>query len=278
MKLLILLLAITNPDLKEDRIQISKSYEIESPENFTVLIDNIFGDIEVESSNDNKVYLELEIAISGHTDALVEKAKRELELGERHVDDSLILYTEAPFIKRCRWGNGGIGYNTSRDPQYKFRYQYKLRVPKNSGVYARTVNQGDVLIKNIDGVIRANNVNGDVDIENARDVRAASTVNGDVTINFLENPKESVDFNTVNGDFNFELPKNLNAKIYFDSMNGDMYSAFDYKKLSPKIEKSSKNGKFKIGTKTGVEIGAGGPELSFRSINGNVYLKRSKAQ
>ena len=72
--------------------------------------------------------------------------------------------------------------------------------------------------------------------------------------------------------------KNLNAKVYFDSMNGDMYSAFDYRKLSPKIEKSNRNGKFKIGTKTGVEIGEGGPELSFRSINGNVYLKRSKAQ
>lgn len=267
-----------NPDLREDQIKISKSYEIESPENFTVLIDNIFGNIEVESSNDNKVYLELEIEISGRSDALVEKAKRELELGERHVDDSLILYTKAPFIKMNRWGNGGMGYNIPRDPQYKFRYQYKLRVPKNSGVYARTVNKGDVLIKDIDGVIRANNVNGDVEIKNARDVRAASTVNGDVTINFLENPKESVDFNTVNGDFNFELPKNFNAKIYFDSMNGELFTAFDYRRLSPQIQKSSKEGTFKIGSKTGVEIGAGGPEFSFSSINGNVYLKRSNTQ
>lgn len=277
MKLLILLLAITNPDLKEDRIQISKSYEINATADFTVMVDNFYGAVEVVPSDDDKVYLELEIQITGRTDALIARAKKELELGERMLGDSLVLYTEAPFIERRSWGNYR-GFNVRRKPEYSFRYQYKLKVPRNVGVNARTIDKGDVTIKDMDGIIAACNVNGNVEITNARDVREATTVSGDITINFLENPKESVDFNTVNGDFNFELPKNFSAKIYFDSMNGDLYSAFDYKKLSPKVEKSNRNGKFKIGTKTGVEIGAGGPELSFRSINGNVYLKRSKAQ
>ncbi len=274
MKLLLLLLTLTNPAFKEDVVKISKTYEIESPEDFTVLVDNIFGDVVFETSQDGKVYLELEIEISGRTDALIERAKDELELGERFVDDSLIFFTKAPFVKMCRWGNR-TGYNISRGPNYKFRYQYKLKVPQKIGVYARTVDKGNVLIEDIDGIVRANNVNGEVAIRNARDVREASTVNGDVTINFLENPKESVDFNTVNGDFNFELPTNFKAKIYFDSMNGNLFSAFDYKKLDPKIEKSEEGGMFRIGTKSGVEIGSGGPEFSFKSINGNVYLKKS---
>lgn len=273
MKLLILCFSLLNPELKEDRISISKSYEIDTPGEFTVMIDNIFGDVEVEPSNDNKVYLELEIVISGRTDALLEKAKKELELGEHRVDDSLVLFTEAPFIKKCRWG-----YDMRRGPDYKFKYQYKLKVPKSIGVFAKTVDRGDVLIKNIDGIVKASNVNGEVEIENARDVRKASTVNGDVTISLLEKPTESVDFNTVNGDFRFELPANFSAKIYFDSMNGDLYTAFDYKSLSPRVEKSEKNGTFKIGTKTGVEIGSGGPEFSFRSINGNVYLDKANAR
>ncbi|MEP5613776.1 MAG: DUF4097 family beta strand repeat-containing protein [Cyclobacteriaceae bacterium] len=277
MKLLVLLLAITNPELKEDRILISKSYEIKSPTDFTVMIDNFYGSVEVVPSDDDMVYLELEIEIFGRTDALIDRAKRELELGERIVDDSLVLFTEAPFIERRSWGNYR-GFDIRRKPDYSFRYQYKLKVPRNIGVNARTIDKGDVSIKNMDGIVSACNVNGNVEIANARDVREASTVSGDITINFLENPKESVDFNTVNGDFNFELPKDFNAKIYFDSMNGDLYSAFDYKKLSPKIEKSNRNGRFKIGTKTGVEIGSGGPEFSFRSINGNVYLKRSETQ
>ena len=276
MKLLLLLLTLTNSVLQDDRIRISKSYDIDSPEGFTVMIDNIHGNIEVESSDDNKVYLELEIEIFG-SDRLVEKAKRELELGERLVDDSLIFYTKAPFIKICRWGNR-IGYNIPRSPGYKFRYQYKVRVPKNVDLVTYAIDNGDISVKDVDGIIRANNVNGGVEIVNARDVREASTVNGDVTINFLENPVEPVDFNTVNGDFNFELPKNFNAVIFFDSMNGNLFTAFDYKQVSPRIEKSEKNGRFRIGTKTGVEIGSGGPELSFKSINGDVYLRESGGQ
>jgi hypothetical protein len=273
MKLIILILALFSVDLKEDKIVINKSYEIDSPKDFTVMVDNIFGDIEIVASNDKKVYLSLEIEISGRNQAEIDKAKRELELGERLVEDSLVLFTKAPFIKRCNWG-----FNVKNGPDYKFKYQYKLKVPNNAGVYAKTVDDGDVWIRNIDGVIKANNVNGAVDIENARDIRAASTINGDVTISFLESPKESVDFNTVNGDFKFELPRGFRAKIYFDSMNGDLFTAFDYNNLRPKVEKSQEKGTFKIGSKTGVEIGSGGPELSFRSINGSVYLEKSNAQ
>ena len=277
MKLLILLFALIDPTLKEDKIKISKSYEISSPKNFTVMIDNIFGDVVVLPSNDNKVYLELEIKISGASDQLVERAKNELELGERLSSDSLIFFTKAPFVKRVRWGNH-YGFDMRKGPKYDFKYQYKLTVPASISVFAKTVNEGDVIVKDIDGAVKACNVNGEVEIKNARDVRTASTVNGDVTINFLENPKEDVDFNTVNGDFNFELPQNFNAKIFFDSMNGDLYTAFDYRSLGPKIVKSESEGKFKIGTKSGVEIGCGGPEFSFKSINGNVYLRKSGVQ
>jgi hypothetical protein len=57
-----------------------------------------------------------------------------------------------------------------------------------------------------------------------------------------------------------------------------LFTAFDYNNLRPKVEKSQEKGTFKIGSKTGVEIGSGGPELSFRSINGSVYLEKSSAQ
>lgn len=274
MKLLILFLSLIHPELREDKIEISKTYTISNPSEMAVVINNINGDVEVETSNDNKVYLSLVIEISAHSDELIAKAKKELKLGELMTDDSLIFFTEAPFIKKCKWGKF-VGYDMQEDPKYDFKYQYKLKVPNNVKLEAKTINRGDVLVANVEGPVKACNVNGKVDIKNARKVLQASTVNGDVTINFLESPQEAIDFNTVNGDFKFELPNDFNAKIYFDSMNGDMYTAFDYRPMSPKVEKSNENGKFKIGTKTGVEIGSGGPELSFRSINGNVYLKKS---
>ncbi|WP_424962559.1 DUF4097 family beta strand repeat-containing protein [Ekhidna sp.] len=275
MQLLLILLTLINPTLKEEKVEIKKEYTIDDPSQMAVIVNNINGDVEIEASEDNKVYLSLVIEMSAGTDALLEKAKNELELGELFTHDSLVFYTKAPFIKKCRWGNY-TGYDMYDYPKYSFKYQYKLKVPKDVNIEAKTVNNGDVLVKNIDGSVKACNVNGEVEIRNARKVLQASTVNGDVTINFLESPKEAIDFHTVNGDFKFDLPVNFSAKVYFDSMNGDLYSSFDYQRMSPKIERSQKNGTFKIGTKTGIEVGSGGPELSFKSINGNVYLKKSE--
>ncbi len=274
MNTLLILIMLINPTLKKDKIVINKQYEVNNPAEMTVIIDNINGDVEVEPSPDNKVYLSLEIHISGHTDDLVERAKKELKLGELLTHDSIVLYVNAPFVKKQKWGNNW-GYDMRNQPEYAFKYQYKVKVPGKVNLEAKTINNGDVFVKNIDGAIKACNVNGEVEIKNARKVLQASTVNGDVSINFLESPKESIKFNTVNGDFNFELPDNFSAQVYFNSMHGDLYTSFDYRRMSPKMEKSEKDGKFKIGSKTGVEIGSGGPELSFRSINGNVYLKKS---
>ena len=274
MKLLLILITLINPDLREDKVEISKTYELQNPGETAVIINNIHGDVEVERSNDNKVYLSLTIVMMADSEQLLDKARRELELGELRTEDSLVFFTKAPFVKKCRWGNYS-GYDIRKHPEYRFRYQYKLKVPKEIDLDARTIDNGDVSVRDIDGAIKACNVNGKVDIKNARKVLQASTVNGDLTINFLESPKEAIDFNTVNGDFNFELPDDFSARVYFDTMNGDMYTAFDYQTMKPKIEKSKEQGKFRIGTKTGVEIGSDGPELSFRSINGDVYLKKS---
>jgi len=271
MNTFLLLLTLWNPALKKDRILIQKEYEIDDPGSMTIIIDNINGDVEVSSSNDNKVYLSVEIQISGYNDALVEKAKSELQLGQVLADDSLTFFTKAPFIKKNQWG-----YDMRNQPKYSFKYQYKVRVRKETSVEAKTIDHGDVTVSDIEGAIRVGNVNGAIEVNNARVIETASTVNGDVTIHFLEPPTKKTFFHTVNGDFNFTLPESFTAQVYFDSMNGDLYTAFDYQKLGPKVTKSEKEGRYKIGSNTGIEIGSGGPELSFKSINGNVYLKKSE--
>ena len=271
MNTFLILLTLWNPALKKDRVLILKEYEIADPRNMTVIIDNINGDVEVSASNDQKVYLSLEIVISGYSDALVEKAKSELQLGQLLTDDSLTFFTKAPFIKKNQWG-----YNMRDEPKYSFKYQYKVRVPKETSIEAKTINHGKVTVANVDGAISVGNINGAIEVKNARVIEEASTVNGDVTINFLEPPAKKTFFNTVNGDFHFTLPDSFSAQVYFDSMNGDLYTAFDFEKLAAKITRSEKEGTYKIGSKTGIEIGSGGPELSFKSINGNVYLRKSE--
>lgn len=276
MNVLLILIALINPDLKEDRIVINKTYDITNAEKMLVMVHNMNGDVTVEATDGTQISLALTIEISASTDDLIAQAKRDLKLGEYLKNDSLVLYTQAPFIRRCE-GQRLWGYNMTDGPDYSFKYQYQIRVPKKIAVHAKTVNKGDVLVKDMEGKVMVSNVNGNVEVQNVHDLRRASTVNGDVDITFVKSPQVPVKFNTVNGDFTFELPENFSARVFFDSMNGDLYTSFDYRRMSPKVEKSEKDGVFKIGTKTGVEIGSGGPELSFKSINGNVYLKKKKS-
>lgn len=275
MNVLLIIAILINPLPKEDKKVINKTYDIENPSGTVVVIDNIFGDVSVESSNDSKAYVTVEIEIIAGTDELIAQAKKDLQLGEKVGNDSVMFFTEAPFIKRCKWGNSW-GSDLSDQPNYRFKYHYTVKLPKEVTLDVKTVDHGDVRIKNIAGPISVGNVNGSVEVKNASKIIQASTVNGDVTINFLRTPDQPIDFNTVNGDFNFTLPEDFRAQVYFNTMNGEMFTAFDYKDLGPKVMKSEENGKFKIETKTGVEIGDGGPVLSFRSINGNVYLRKTE--
>ena len=187
MKILIILMTLINSNLAKDKITIEKTYVLESPNEMVVIVDNIFGDVSVEPSNDNKVYLSLEIEISAGNEALLQKAKSELKLGEIFAHDSLIFYTKAPFIKRNKWGNNW-SHDMREEPTYAFKYSYTLKVPKQVTLDAKTINKGDVLVKDIE-TVKACNVNGSVEIKNVNQVLQASTVNGDVTINFLESPR-----------------------------------------------------------------------------------------
>ncbi len=275
MKLVLILMALALNPPKDEKKVIFKTIPIDRPKETLLIIDNLNGDVSVEPSSDGLVHVYLEILMEANNEQLLSKARKELELGQYVANDSIVLFTKAPFIKKCHWGNGW-GYDIRNHPKYAFKYQYKVKVPREMSLEAKTVNNGDVVVQDMDGPVKVCNVNGAVEVKNAKIIKQASTVNGDVTINFLKAPEEAIAFNTVNGDFKFTLPNDFNAKVYFDSMNGDLYTSFDYKKLGARVTKSEKNGTFKIGTKTGIEIGSAGPELSFKSINGNVYLKKSE--
>lgn len=273
MNLLTILLLLFRPVPVSETVSIQKTYDVAEADELLVMVNNIFGDVTIEPSKSGKVELDLKIRISANSAKLVEQGKRELKLGEYLAKDSMVFYTKAPFIRDCDeppfkggWWNEEIDYS--------FTYDYTIRIPSNANISAKTVNEGDVVIKGISGTVSAWNVNGGLEIREVGDLRKASTVNGDVTIDFSKSPVEPIDFHTVNGNFKLKFPDDLAAKIYFDTMHGDIYSAFEYRRAAPIVQESRKGTKYRISSKSGVEIGSGGPVLNFRSINGNVYIDK----
>ena len=61
----------------------------------------------------------------------------------------------------------------------------EIQVPVGSTVRLSTVNDGDIVVENIDGEVEVSNTNGEIHVRNVRGPVSASTVNGDVTVVFL---------------------------------------------------------------------------------------------
>ena len=272
MNVLLILLMLAPSPVRDETVRINKSYPIADAENMTVFIDNLNGDVVVESTAGNEVKLTLEIEISAKTEELMKTAKSQLKLGEWIDNDTLSFYTDAPFIKRTKCGDGWR-YETNKYPPYAFKYQYKVLVPRAVSLDLKTINGGQVLVKNVEGLIKASNVNGGLELLNVHELSSANAVNGDITIEFKKAPVQPIKFGTVNGDFNLTLPDDFAAQVFFESLNGDLYSSFDYEAIAPKLVKTEKNGTYKIESKAGIEIGSNGPELIFRTVNGSAYLK-----
>ena len=269
---------LSSQPMREEKI-IEKVIPVTLTDDFGVKISNINGDVEVYAIEKNEVKINLRITVKADDREDIEKGIRELSLKEQLKDGTLTLSMDAPFIIE-RWRNGEIiGTQIEDCPDYDYRYDFRVGIPKKASLKAGTVNGGDVFIEGVQGTIKANNVNGSIEITDVMEVKVANTVNGSIRIDYLQNPSENGYFHTINGDITLKLKEDLNATVNSKSMNGDLYSSYNFEYLKPTVEMSQKSNRrgttYKINEKTGISIGTGGPELTLETLNGNMYLKKS---
>ena len=145
-----------------------------------------------------------------------------------------------------------------------------------------TVNDGDIEVENVDGEVEVNNTNGEIHVKDVRGPVSANTVNGDVSVVFrgamVATPMA---FSTLNGDVDVTFPAGLKADVRISSNNGEIYSDFDIaldKKVAS-VEEERQKGRYHVivaREMTG-KINGGGPELLFKTFNGDILLRRAKS-
>ncbi len=264
---------------QRDQVKIQRTYEVSGSENFRCYVKNIQGDVEVAAYEGDEITVELTITVFGHSAEDVSKGKSELKLGEYRTQNTLTLAMDAPFAEQYWKEDRLVGQNVYYSPDYDYRYDFVIKLPKGVHLEASTVNEGVILVAGIYGEIEATNVNGHVRIDDAREVRRAHTVNGDVEVSFGANPTKDGSFQTVNGDIVMRFQDGFDADVSGDTMNGDMYTAFDFEPYPARMvvnQGRRRNGTtYRLEEKFEARIGnGGGPDLRFRTLNGNIYLKK----
>ncbi len=159
------------------------------------------------------------------------------------------------------------------------RVQLRIQVPRRTSLRLATVNGGALRVSGVEGEHELQNTNGGISAIDVRGSVVANTTNGEVVVKMLDiTPDKAMSFTTWNGDIDVTLPGDLSAVLLMNPGRGDVYTDFDMKlqPTKPKIETSSKRKGYKVEVKQEVRatVGAGGPEIHFRTFNGSLYVRK----
>jgi hypothetical protein len=240
-------------------------------------VDNVDGAIQVVGDNGNTIRVEGERIARGEDQQALDRAKRDVKLDVNEKDGTAQLYVNGPFR-----GNGHAdddhGFHIHYDDhEYEVTYNFTIHVPHETGLRLRTVN-GEVKTDDTRGKFDVRGVNGSVTMTGITGYGTLHTVNGRTAVSFRESPKQASDFQTVNGAIEASFPPNFSADLRLKTVNGQAYTDFDATALLPSTAQAGarSNGKFvyKSNHTSSVRIGAGGPELTFETVNGDIRIKK----
>jgi hypothetical protein len=169
------------------------------------------------------------------------------------------LYPSSGGVKNeCKPGKEGRIHARNNDVQVEFL----LKLPAGVSLVARTVN-GGIEAQGLTGNVEAYTVNGSVRLD-AQGYASAETVNGSIRATLGKADwKEALSFKTVNGSVRVSLPAAANASVRVETVNGGIDNEFSLSDVQKTRRSLSGN------------IGSGGRQLSIKTVNGSVALRRA---
>ena len=154
-----------------------------------------------------------------------------------------------------------------------------ISVPRGTSVRASTVNGGDLTIEGVTGEHELSNVNGGISATDVAGSVVANTTNGDVHVSFTElTPAKAMSFTSFNGDVEVSFPPDLAADLRINAGRGEVLTDFDVnvQAQAPVVDRSGNEGRYRVRVEREVRaiVGAGGPEMHFKTFNGDIVIRR----
>lgn len=238
-----------------------------------VLVDNIFGSIEVKGFEGQEVQLTAHKTTKARDNEKLGKAREEVKLDISTDGNTIDLYVDGPF-RDCETKRQRRSWH---DPGYQVHYDFLIKVPYKTNLVLKTATDGTIHVQNVEGDFDIQHANGRIDLIEVAGAGSARTANGDVCVVFSKNPESNCSFKTVNGDVTISFQKNLSADFRLKTFTGDGYSDFPITYLpSRPANKSREGGKFvyKSDRFVGVRVDKGGPEIKMDTLNGDLLIHK----
>jgi hypothetical protein len=235
-----------------------------------VEIDNVFGSIDVIAHDAPGVGVSLTRTVKARTPEALEAARSEVVLDVKAEGPVARLYVDGPFRDCCH-----DTWRRRREPDYQVQYDFVISAPRTAHVDLRTVNDGHIRVAGVRGGFAIHNVNGPIEMIDVGGAGEVETVNDDIAVMFAEYPRAGSSFSSVNGDLTLMFPRSLTADLRLKTFNGKIYTDFDASRIAarpPVAERKSGKFIYKTDRSIGLRVGAGGPELGFETLNGDIRI------
>lgn len=255
----------------EKRHEVRRTLSFKSAEGDNkIIIDNLNGSISVSGYDGNEVVAVVQQTYVAETESLLSEAQRLIRLDIREENNRIVLMMDTPW----RDEDGSQCSRRDRD-EYDAEFNFEVKIPYDCDVVLKTVNEGDIVVRDVRGDFTVRNVNGGIDMSGIGGSGEATTVNGPVSVRFSRTPQRDCEFKTVNGEIETEFPPSLSADLQLNTFNGEVYSDFTVSRLPPRAPTVDRKGRkriFKRGDASAVRVGSGGPELSYDTLNGDIRI------
>ena len=245
----------------------------------TLDVRTIQGAIAVEAYDGRDVEMLVKKSIRADTQEDLRLAEREVTLDTS--DDATVMRAIARYPDQPTCGERSERWHSWPERRYDVRYDFTIRVPRETRLELCTINDGDIIVQGARGDFAIRNVNGRITMMDVSGSGQATTVNGPVIATFVSAPRAASVFKTINGHVIVTMPDGLAADLRMKTFNGGLYTDFDVQALpsAALVKAERRDGLFvyRSGGFTTVRAGGGGPELTLETLNGDVrVLKRAK--
>ncbi len=269
------MISCAQTNAQSSREHISKEIALSSaPAQTVVEVYNLLGSVKVEGYSGDKVLLEVDKTISAKKQSDVELGEKEFELGIDTRQDTIVIYTKAPYDTRPSRNK----QDNDNRINYSIKLDYVIKVPRNVHLRLSTINNGKIEVTDVTGKLKVNNINGSINVSNAKEYTELRTINGDIDVTYAGSPASGSSCHTLNGTINATYPEDLSADIKLKSMNGSFYTDFPNAEVAPqtvvKKNASDSGTTYKLNKDTHLKIGRGENKMNFETLNGSIYIKK----
>jgi hypothetical protein len=159
----------------------------------------------------------------------------------------------------------------------------EIQVPARTNLELRTLNGGQISVDGVEGDLDVQNNNGAVVLTNVAGSVVAHSLNGKVTVSLREiTVNKPMSFTSMNGNIDVTLPSTTKANFKMRTDHGDVWSDFEIQLRAseprPNVEPRRPGVPLRIEIDRSVTgtVNGGGPDFDLRTMNGNIYIRKSK--